>query len=872
MTAMTRRVTIATPLGESLQFHRLSGIEELSRLYCFDVELFSANNTVDANALLGKSVTLELRTETGIRYLGGLVCDFGLSGEDKRRAFYKMHLRPWLWLATLRSDFRVYQDMSAPEIVEAVLSSYGYPMARKLTREYRRWTYCCQHGESDFEFACRLLEHEGIGFYFRHEAERHVLVFVDDIAASHDPLPGGETIRYHVDRAAGMTGGLAPSERIYEMETTDEVRSGSHIRGDYDPGKPKADLSSQRGASIAHDHSGFRRYEWPGGYTQVEQGEHYASVRMQEQLSERRRITGHSNVRELAPGRTFVLTDHPRADLNQRYLLLRVEYTLEENLQASEGGVGAGGEGSVQRFVFKAQPVSYAWRPARITPKQRTHGPQPALVVGPANEEIWTDELGRIKVQFFWDRRGKKDEHSSCWLRVSAPWAGSTFGMAALPRIGQEVIVDFLHGDPDHPFVVGRWHNADEMPPWKLPDQKHLTGIRSREIGGGSGRSGGGRSNHIALDDSSGRIQLQLKSDHASSSLSLGHIGRIDDTDGRKDDRGQGFEQRTDGHGAIRAAKGLLVTTETRLNAQGHITAMDETLARLTQGRDLHEGMSQSALEAKANDVGDQDSVAQALRDQDEAIRGCGGDPRDGQFPEFQKPHLTLASPAGIQTTTQGSTHIASVDHNALTSGGHTSVATGRSFLVSARNAVRLFAYKAGMRLISASADIDIQALKTSVNVLARLNVKLEAERITITAKEEVLINGGSSYSRWNASGIVHGTQGLWREHAGTHSLVGPDSRTPQTMNRDVMAPFDQEVIFHHLDEESTPAAKQVFALTRDGEPEPPPTQAAASDATGLPGARTDASGTVTGKDGTTKVQRSDGPEVYKIRWLGRKK
>jgi type VI secretion system secreted protein VgrG len=307
------------------------------------------------------------------------------------------------------------------------------------------------------------------------------------------------------------------------------------------------------------------------------------------------------------------------------------------------------------------------------------------------------------------------------------------------------------------------------MPAWALPDQTHLAGIRSRELGGWRG-------NHLVLDDTPRKIQAQLRSDHQSSSLSLGHIARIEDTAGRKDDRGQGFELRTDGHGAIRAKDGLLITTEPRPDARAHITDMGETIARLASGRDLHESLSEAAQQAKAHDAGDQDEVTEALKEQNDEIRGQGGNTEQGHFPEFQQPHLTLASPESIQTTSQGSTHIASGEHNALTSGGHTSISAGKSFLVSARNAVRMFACNAGMRLTAASSDIDITALKNSINLLARLNIKLEAERITITAREEVVIVGGGSFSRWNDSGIVHGTSGLWREHAATHSFAGPKS------------------------------------------------------------------------------------------------
>ncbi|MBS0427826.1 MAG: DUF2345 domain-containing protein, partial [Proteobacteria bacterium] len=338
--------------------------------------------------------------------------------------------------------------------------------------------------------------------------------------------------------------------------------------------------------------------------------------------------------------------------------------------------------------------------------------------------------------------------------------------------------VQCLDGNADHPLVTGVVYNAAHMPPWTVPGQKSLTGLRSRELNGEAGNRPGGRSNHLILDDTPGRIQAQLKSDHDSSSLSLGHIARVEDTQGRKDMRGQGAELRTDGHGALRAQKGLLITTEARPNAQAHITDMGETVARLTAARDLHEGLSEAAMQSRAHEGGDSDQVTKELKRQNEEVKGTSqGNREQGQFPEFETPHLTIASPAGIEVTTAGSTHIASQEHNAVTSGGHTSIAAGKSLLVSAKEAVRVAAFEKGIRVVAAKADIDIRALKDAVNVLAKMNIKMEANRITITAKEEVVVNGGTSYTRWNAQGIVSGTNGLWREHAASHSLVEPDSK-----------------------------------------------------------------------------------------------
>jgi len=766
---MSRRVEIRTPLGEALQFHRLIGREALSRLYRFEIDLLGQHNAIDPKALLGQGATVVMQTESGEpRHLGGIATRFALAHQDDRHAFYRLHLRPWLWLATRRSDFRIFQDKTVPEILTAVLGPYGHPVEHKLSRSYRTWEYCVQYGESDYDFFARLCEHEGIYYHFRHQAGEQVLVLGDDIAGAHAPLPGGEAVRFHPLEHSGM----GRRERIYAWSLAEEVRSGHHYNDDHDFEKPKAELSHLRQMPAGHAHDHYELYEWPGGFVAHGDGETYARLRNEEQRSEGTIARGRANLRTLAPGHTLRLVGHPRADQNRQYLLLGVSYHLQENLQASEGAAadGATGGGSVQRFAFEAQPTSVPWRPARTTPRPRTRGPQTATVVGPEGEEIWCDPYGRIKVQFHWDRLGQQDEHSSCWLRVATPWAGATMGAVSVPRIGMEVLVDFLGGDPDRPIVTGCVYNAEQMPPWQLPAQKHLAGLRSRELGGG-------RSNHLVLDDSQGRIQAQLRSDHQASQLSVGHIGRIQDTAGRQAPRGQGFELRTDGHGALRAAKGLLVSTEARPDARAHATDLPETVARLTQARALHEGLGEAARAAGAHAAGDQDEVTQALKAQNDAIRGSGGNAAQGEFPEFQQPHLTLASPAGIQSTAEGSTHIVSNEHTALTSGGHASLSAGKSLLVSAHNAVRMFAYKAGMRLVSAQAPVDIQALKHSVNLLAKMNIRLEANRITISAREEVMITGGSSYTRWSASGIESGTNGLWREHAASHSLVGPDNK-----------------------------------------------------------------------------------------------
>jgi type VI secretion system secreted protein VgrG len=358
-------------------------------------------------------------------------------------------------------------------------------------------------------------------------------------------------------------------------------------------------------------------------------------------------------------------------------------------------------------------------------------------------------------------------------VRVASSWAGGELGAKSIPRVGSECVVQWLDGNPDRPIVTGSVYNQRNMPPWKLATQQPLMGFRSRELTPDGGNQPGGRSNHLILDDSNGKIQAQLKSDHQHSQLSLGHITRIEDNAGRKDARGEGWELRTDGHGVVRSAKGMLITTEARGSAASHIKDMGETVQRLTSARDQHETLADMAQQAGAQEKqGQQVDIAKILKAQNDAIKGSGAG-GDGGFPELSAPHLVLASPAGIETTTSGSTHIASGQNTAITTGKSLSIASGDSLFASIGQTFRLFVHKAGMKMIAAAGDIDVQALANSMNILAKLNITHTANRITITAKEEVLINGGGSYVKYNAAGIEHGTNGIYVAHAATHSLPG---------------------------------------------------------------------------------------------------
>ena len=779
---------------------RLSGRECVNELFEYELLLktpdnlnLGASGAADFNLddFIGREISCFIELDEGApREINALITGAAFWGEEGRHVQYRLTLRPWLHLATLSADCRIFQNLSVVQILDALLADYAFPLDKRLMETYPVRDYQTQYNESDFDFFCRLCEEWGISYHFEHAEGKHRLVLCDEMGAyGASENAAYRQIDYH------PPGWRPDAEYLHSVVPRHQLTSGRYATRDYDYTRPRADLGASRKAPRPTGQADQEVYQWhhpragshhaqPRAGTEAANdpqgdGHRFALLRMQALRTHGARMQASGNLRGMAAGRTFRLEKHPSERANAEYLILEARFLIEDVAQDSQVKEAAADRKQQWRISvdLTAHPVVEVLRPVLARSKPFTHGPQVAVVVGPEGQNLWTDELGRIKVQFPWDRLGRKNQHSTCWIRVSSPWAGNQLGGVHIPRIGQEVIVDFIGGDPDLPVCTGRVHNQSNLPPWALPGQAALSGFRSRELTKEGGNSAAGRSNHLILDDTDAKIQAQLKSDHLHSQLSLGHITRIEDNAGRKDPRGEGFELRTDGHGAVRATEGLLITTETRANARSHIKSMDETLARLTGSREQHENLSVAALQAEAHATGDQDAVTRALKAQNDAIGGAGRSGAEGSFPELAEPHLVLASPAGIESTTAQSTHMASGAHHALTSGGHTSVSAGKSFLVSVKEAIRMFSYKAGIRLVAAGANIEFKALQQSIHLLAKLDITHAANRITITAKEEVVINGGGSFSRWNAQGIEHGTQGRWVEHAASHALVGPMSR-----------------------------------------------------------------------------------------------
>jgi len=479
-TEETRQAGIATPLGEDVLFVRgMTGEERVSRPYRYHVDLLSEDTEINFADIVGHPVCVWVElADQSRRFFHGIVSRFrhvGASADGIQG--YQAEIRPWLWLLSKSANCRIYQNTTVPDLLTSVFGDLGFSDCEvSLQREYREWEYCVQYRETDFNFVCRLMEQEGIYYYFKHEENRHVLALADDISA-HEPFPGYETITFRQEDA-----GPGETDNISAWTSEQSVQPGAYVMRDFDFARPRTDLTAMLQQPRETGFAEFEMYDYPGEYLTAGDGEAYARLRLEEHQAEQAIATGRGRVRGIAPGCRFSLDEFPRDDQNREYLVIAARYRLRMP-EFTTGGT----EGDLEfSCSFSAVSSERPYRTPRVTPKPVVQGPQTAIVVGPSGEEIWTDEHGRVKVQFHWDREGGNDENSSCWIRVSQQWAGRNWGGIAIPRIGQEVIVEFLEGDPDRPIITGRVYNGDNQVPYALPDNQTQSGVKSRSSKQGS--------------------------------------------------------------------------------------------------------------------------------------------------------------------------------------------------------------------------------------------------------------------------------------------------------------------------------------------------------------------------------------------------
>ncbi len=503
-----RQISVKSALpANKLLFSSMSTTEHLGRMPEFRIQLLSEDSDVKIADVLGKPMCVDLElSEGGTRHFHGIVTRFGSTGWSGEFATYEAVIHPWLWLLKKSSDCRIFQDVSVPDIVKEVCSTYGGLVSLaidSLTLDYQKVPYCVQYRETDFDFVCRLLEDAGIYFYFTYTDDSHTMVLADSFN-THTMIEGYDGLKFTTGRRAGAL----VEESVTQWRAAGEIQSSSYVLNDYNFQKSADSTAGGMRATsqikAAYEQEEYEMYDYPGQYVDPKKsGTTLAQVRMERLHGQCEEIDAHSDARGLFPGGLFKLEDHPRDDQNRKYLITGARYQIKGGEYASGGG---GGDLDVE-CRFTAIGHTFAYRPKTIIAKPVVQGPQTAMVVGASGEEIDTDEFGRIKVQFHWDRLGKDDEKSSCWVRVSQSWAGKGWGAMTIPRIGMEVVVSFLEGDPDRPLVTGCVYNSDAMPPYALPENKTRTTFKTNSS------KGGGGFNELRFEDKKGAEEIYMQAE-----------------------------------------------------------------------------------------------------------------------------------------------------------------------------------------------------------------------------------------------------------------------------------------------------------------------------------------------------------------------
>jgi type VI secretion system secreted protein VgrG len=817
--------------GENLfTVSRVCGTEKIGKLYRYTVEVATldapglyvpeAQKLVDVDQLVGKKVTIGIAIEgngtyvagaagvadttnigAGVREITGLIVSAQCVGADDRRAFYRLEVRPWLWLATLNRDSRVFLNRTVVEISEEILRKYPYPYELRLNgpgfgRQYPKRDYQRMFWESDFAYLNRLWQEWGISFYYRGST----LVLCDSPGGFRKHGPAYERIRY---LAAG--GQRIDEEHIDQFEVARTLTTGKVSVTDYDYTQSLLKMKRKGSDFSQRAFDNFEEYAW-GDFSQPLAGpmgtaghpnewqfeaEYLAQVRLEAHRCKSLRAKGRGNLRGLMAGSTFFLDDYPLEPGDDRYLVVSTRLDIRNNDTATQSGDT---EPYHCETRFTAQPLKWGFRSQQKAKKPRSHG-EIAVVTGYDDSTVWTDLYGRVKVSFIWDRDRPADQNSSCWVRVSSPWQGMSYGAIYIPRVGHEVVIGYHDNDPDRPYIAGRHVNQFNEPPWALPANQALSGWLSQDLSGKSVAA-----NSVVTDDTPGKLQVQVTSDQAQSRLVLGSNTRIDGHKGRAQARGEGFELATGGHGVLRANKGVLITTESRAGATAPMKDMGETVQRLTLARQQHEELGALAQQHKAQDAqASQRDATQTIKTQSDAIRGGAASP-DNPSPEMTRPDLLMASAAGLAATAADSMHMASVNDHAITAGRDYSLSVGRSYHASVRGSISLFAYQDGMKFISAKGKVELQAQSDEMALAALKDLTITSTdgRVVITASKEVWIGAQGSYIKINGEGIANGTPGQILEKCASWNKSGPDSkRMPMPALFSSSGFFDEQIVLH---------------------------------------------------------------------------
>jgi type VI secretion system secreted protein VgrG len=774
------KLTTVARDDQELLLESFVGTEGLSELFTFELAIISRDASLELKSQIGQPGQLEIELPSGnARYIHGYISRFSLQGSDGGLARYSATLSPWLWMLSRRIDSRIFQEQTIEDVLRSVFAAYGALPAFEfhLSQPLQSHSYITQYRESDLTFVLRLLEHEGLFFYFDHKKDGHTLIITDnsrDLSA----LPQQPQIRYH---SASVT---ETADSITEWSSHRTLQSGRMSIQTFDYKQPRNPLPvSMQSLNAQGNVDAYEVYDFLDHYSHgnAENGERLVRQRLEAIEVQGKTFSGSSNCRAMYPGYTFELTqhfDHDRGTAEDRHFLL-----LSVKHQGANNYLSNSPAGYSNEFVCIRHKIPYR-HPITI-PRPTVPGPLSAIVVGPQGEEVFTDELARIQVRFHW-QRGESLPQGTTWLRVAMPSAGSGFGHQFLPRIGQEVLVTFLAGDIDRPLVTSVLYNADNLPPRfskaaGLPGNRTLSGIRTQEHKGNG-------FNELLFDDTPGSLRARMGTTHQATALNL---GKLTDprTDGTAQPRGNGAELRTDAAIALRAAQGMLLTTYARLDAKGSQLDREELLKLLAECGELFKSLGETAA-ARGGQAVDSQGI--------EALRQSLNQWPAPDSNSVGEPVIAMTAQAGIASATPRSqAHYAGENHD-TTAQNHLQLTSGAVMRLQAGKGLSAFAQDGGISAIANRGKILVQAQEDDIALNAQKNLHLSAieGEVVITAPTIRLVADDGSYIKIGG-GVEIGTQGKVTVHASEHDWIGPktDSASIPAFGRD---PAAQRLEFHY--------------------------------------------------------------------------
>jgi type VI secretion system secreted protein VgrG len=805
-TQYNRLIKLDTPLGPNVLLpHRAKGRSRLGRHFEFTVDAVSTQDDIELKKLIAQPVTLWIQQTDGTYAPHhGYVFAARRLGSDSALTHYQIVFASYLNFLKFRRDQRIWQDRPVDAIVTDVLNRHPQAQGHfqfKLFRPLPARSFCMQY-EDDWNFVHRLLESEGLyGFWEQApDGKSHTLIVTDRLDTLSPLSP--PTVRFYRSDASSETDALVQFAGTRTLQSFARTTRTFDYKNPSSPHNPKATSMPTIGNQGDLPEQ-LEVYEYTGAYTYLEQsrGDQLSKLWMEERESRAKRFHGVGGVRSVDAGRTFELIDHPEHDRDpaaqREFAVIETEWLVKNNLPVSDrhanfpqslreeidgiehASAGAdavrhpdGSEGFFQVRI-DVQRTAVPFRSPFEHRKPEMHL-QTAIVATPSGEEVFTDELNRAKVRFHWDRLNDGDERASCWLRSASSDTGSGYGAVFSHRNGEEVLVDFVGGDCDRPIIVGKLYNGATQPQWH--SNGILSGYRSKEYSGAG-------FNQMVFDDATAQNRAQLYSSQANTHLHLGYL--IQHTGNTRGEYlGSGFDLRSDAYGAVRASRGLYVTTHPK-QASSQPLDVRESQQQLVNAESVVESLSGASEQHHAETLklgydalkkfsdATQDSVA---GDASSGGRTAGGGV--GSANAFKEPVMLFGSPAGIALSTQQSTHIAADQHVNLVSGQSTHIASGKSLIASVADKLSLFVQNAGMKLFAAKGKVEVQAHSDNAEITAQKTVKIlsATENVEAAAKQEILLTSGGAYIRIKGGNIEIHAPGKIDFKGAEHLFGGPAS------------------------------------------------------------------------------------------------